>query len=502
MLTALRLDVDPDVEPRLVPENLSKVDKEERRRSFWVITVILTITNLFKGRFISAHSTTPHPILLQIGASRHIAPIVHLYHLLAIDSAILQHVTTLEPKSFGDIISSENFSHFRLQLSNHSTGLHPFLQLALQDPPPDTSSCLILLILFHKSTLCHLHRPHLFCTSHLEFQTPHQNHVAFNMTSYFQILSDSLLASFQNASQIAQIAARLPIDRHPLFFHPEQYFFAYIPLFEAAVVLWFICCRTNTSWMDFLRSRAGGSGDPDSDTTESEKEGGSGWEKWGERRTVGGYPYETKKCEFYESLKAAVSDISKVLVSYEKKMEEQTRCGWEKAGGHHYDAGHEDGRGFGFKPERKDSGVSSLDAPGNAFSFFADEGECWRKGRGHMDLDTSTPLPPPTNIFTPLVKCIDAMLCEMDAAMSKWVVGNNTGGSRSCGRDQLYSRTVVLEMEPRNEPHQQFEGQVTLPLVFLGLLGEHVVANGVRYVFGDGDKSWTLFWDSARSRQL
>ncbi|KAI9340833.1 hypothetical protein BDR26DRAFT_918568 [Obelidium mucronatum] len=277
MLYALRLEVDPDDSPWLHMQQLSETEKEERRRTFWVVGVIIKITNLSHGRTDSYPAVvTVKPIQYQLETSTQTAPVVYLYHLLEIISSIIVHASSTSIQLA--FTETSEFITLRNRLDIWHSSLPTILHINIGDDiilkvaGPETS-CRTILNLFYHGAVCQLHRPHLYLAERIAFDETAAAAAAVGVVASCSVsdededddgqvvaqqllVSNAVKSSFQHAYHISRLATGLAnvFSKDGGTRNCEMFFHSYLPLFEAAIVLWFICCRAKPSWVEMLDS--------------------------------------------------------------------------------------------------------------------------------------------------------------------------------------------------------------------------------------------------------
>ncbi|KAJ3070414.1 hypothetical protein HDU98_006578 [Podochytrium sp. JEL0797] len=270
MMFQLRLDVDPDNSPWLPP--LSEEDKNERRILFWVIVYMIRIVTTVSNR------SFPTPDIAQVKFSREVtfvatpntpnrpfSTICYVSYILdAMSQATLHHKTI--PASVAEILSCQQIPIIEQRLNTLKTELPTELLLSLSDaslarflqlPHAQLAEVrvtdILMVTLLFNTTTCVIHRPMLYLTSVLQLTSP-ELMVPQNLTKLLNCLHTCVSAArtitalntwVLNLSAVENRGSGGGPNRQNIFVKDT---FAYFSLFEAAVVLWFVTCKTQHFW--------------------------------------------------------------------------------------------------------------------------------------------------------------------------------------------------------------------------------------------------------------
>ncbi|KAJ3233976.1 hypothetical protein HDU81_001801 [Chytriomyces hyalinus] len=256
-LAFLQLNEDPDFLPHL--QHTSDALKNERRTLYWSTILCLKIyqtANNNRSLENAGITETVNPAMTKIGAVLTLSATVCLCNLLDIIIEIV-HFVHCVPQWHGDFVTAPDFTLLENKLVTFYASLHPTLQLpSLQKLDANLllgPKCVrpTLLNLFYYAAHCQLHRPHLQLTAYLQpaANADHQRDPSMHHEQTTDSLSKSFVLSHIHATKIAEINTLL---RNSINFNQPHvaiaFFNMYLPIFEAAVVLWFICCKALPSW--------------------------------------------------------------------------------------------------------------------------------------------------------------------------------------------------------------------------------------------------------------
>ncbi|KAJ3245305.1 hypothetical protein HDU78_009550 [Chytriomyces hyalinus] len=286
MLIHLRMDVDPDASPWLAHLNLSELEKEERRRAFWLC--------FYTTKLVQSCSTPSSPARLSAAQMRppksdigslfsEILTTQHNCSILELIISIKRHYA-YAPASLNDLILSEQALSLSAELLSLHSEIPQFLLLAPEPTPtadhilmqnkifisqllsvgPTDTTGIISLSMFFNASICLLHRPKLYLTHFL----PNASATAVP-PSFIPIIASALkqcLTAAYRMSDINRFLLHITQDaanidsassdnssEHPQLL-PKSFWEAHNylahPLFECAIVLWFIACKTSHTWFD------------------------------------------------------------------------------------------------------------------------------------------------------------------------------------------------------------------------------------------------------------
>ncbi|KAI8610582.1 hypothetical protein BC830DRAFT_1145133 [Chytriomyces sp. MP71] len=272
MLISLHMTVDPDFSPWLQHLNLLESEKEERRRIFWQCFYSLKMVQSATAATIPANITAEQmkpPSGDMDSDMLTIQPNCAILELI-ID---IKKIHAQIPQSVQEILISQQVLNLTSRLISIYNEIPRFLIL-IPDPsqpvqeqynlwtsqlmsvgPTDTTGIISLSIL-HNSSICLLSRPKLYLT-HFH---PNPNTTGIAVSTFLAALQGSLIA----ACRISNITRFLLHITNPLadatsttqpvlpksFWEAHNYLAH--PLFECAVVLWFMACRAGADWIALL----------------------------------------------------------------------------------------------------------------------------------------------------------------------------------------------------------------------------------------------------------
>ncbi|KAI9334617.1 hypothetical protein BDR26DRAFT_897928 [Obelidium mucronatum] len=290
MMLQLRLDVDPDISPWLFHLNLTEAEKEDRRIAYWVIYFALKrgqialkaplppLQNTVK--FAKQISQPKQPLLNTPQAARPIATVCYLCAMLDIVQDTKMHHLNI-PTSALDILISPTTIQLAgrlnslreqipstLLLSPTNNTLHEFLS----NPIHPTSAYYmgstslmdtLMTTMLYNSAQCVLFRPQLYLTGFLEVTSPALLNKPSNLALLLTVL-EKCVTSARTISGLNSWVLSLPneiadsLKLRTSFF--MEHYFTYFALFEAAVVLWFVTCKSKVFWWR-IEDSGGGGGD-------------------------------------------------------------------------------------------------------------------------------------------------------------------------------------------------------------------------------------------------
>ncbi|KAI8841514.1 hypothetical protein BJ741DRAFT_594457 [Chytriomyces cf. hyalinus JEL632] len=437
MLRDLRMDVDPDFSPWLVPLNLSEYDKEERRIIFWNIYYSLKLVQIAASQRsqLSLDSSNmkllqPQPVLNpRFSHSQHM-PAKHstfnqtvICHLSAIldliqlakahyQNAPLNALEIIIPSTWSALaqrlttMQQTTLRHLTVSVSDNN--LAPIVSAISSTVPQhlatSTDTTLLLPIisvslLYHAAT-CILHRPLLYLAAQLDLMSP-----VFSFSETLPTLQTAVQKCIASAQTIATLNSALTHTDHTDFDSIRFDPFTSFILFEAAIVLWFSTTHSlATLWV----------------------------------------PGGTLSIYVRRSLRGQVLDLLKALKELEEMM--------------------------------------SSPPP------LPDEME----GSGY----SAPPPPPRANMVTPLVKCVTAMVEDMHRVELQ--AGSHA--TPAANMDVLMGDVVVgmavVSLEEADGEGQHDAVCSEEPWAYLGLLG---VKCGKFWWHASYEDKWRRFWEQVRS---
>ncbi|TPX68000.1 hypothetical protein CcCBS67573_g07325 [Chytriomyces confervae] len=491
-LAFLQLNEDPDFLPHL--QNTSDALKNERRMLYWSTILCLKIyqtSNNNRSLENAGITETVKPAMTKIGSVLTLSATVCLCNLLDIVIEIV-HFVQCVPQWHGDFVTAPDFTLLENKLVTFYASLHPTLQLpSLQKLDADLfvgPKCvrIALLNLFYCAAHCQLHRPNLQLTAYLQpaANANHQQDPSVHQEQHqiTDALSKSFVLCHIHATKIAEINTLLrkniKLNQPPVAI---AFFNMYLPIFEAAVVLWFICCKSLPSWTTrLLESRIPEIPPTDSTTPHHQKIPATSQDLRNHRRM----------------LSKRVSGLLKTLQLFEtiaspRALKTSTTS-----------------------PQNNASMVLESESES---SYLLGNEEFWSWERRPV-------------ILRPLIECVEAMVYEMEALLrvhdsaAKMQDAANYGEEtesdeelkhtpesqcRSTGTSDKTSGNTTEDDAPTDTPlrslrtvileTQTLEGEYwnREPAAFMGLLGAEVFGSGARrYRWGgEFEDSWRRLWD-------
>ncbi|KAJ3392323.1 hypothetical protein HDU84_004287 [Entophlyctis sp. JEL0112] len=257
MVSAIGLDVDPDLNPFL--SRLPDFEKEERRLCFWVAVPSKSILRIeprlvkfpkksLRGQKLPEHATVCYlsafmEIIYDCVYEHHACPgsvedIFHSEHRLQ----LLNRLLALESQLPADFV----LSHFKQNLI-------PF-QCAqfCRDQVLDA----VMISIHYHATICVINRPMLYLTHFLTLTS-----ISLQNPENLMLVLQSLQSSLASAQVISELASWLlhthdsvpDTDLNGVSFRKwlwKNHAFSSMMLFEAVIVLWFATCRTLSFWFE------------------------------------------------------------------------------------------------------------------------------------------------------------------------------------------------------------------------------------------------------------
>ncbi|KAI9325004.1 hypothetical protein BDR26DRAFT_1014324 [Obelidium mucronatum] len=278
LVTTLRLDIDPDNSPWLMPLNLTERQKEDRRRAFWGCYVHLAhtecVSNTFKETTLSAANIKapgtiydPHMIFQ---GNTIVKPESELFRLIGIMrrhfesvptglNDILENPATVQKSTQLDsILSNIPLIYYFLPDSPHvftPTDYTRFINQLAQLPLSEVPTC-ISMNFAARSAISVLHRPQMYlsaCPSCHPLLLPpnHQETIKTAITKCHSTALQTInIYSFYRAITVGAYKDQIPEDRKNYYGFTED--IAVYMFFEAVLCLWFLICRMNSGWWDFV----------------------------------------------------------------------------------------------------------------------------------------------------------------------------------------------------------------------------------------------------------
>ncbi|KAI8832115.1 hypothetical protein BJ741DRAFT_615374 [Chytriomyces cf. hyalinus JEL632] len=270
MLFQLRLHVDPDDSPWLTHLNLSEEDKNERRMTFWTLFQCVQVVQMItinRGEFyampgnsvkfakqVALDTVAKLPITLPATAT---VCYLSLITSVMVETAILH---SKAPASAMELLvgSAAVLLDRRLAIAKEyipETLLvsEPSVLFQMVEAHPFTPVIHIAITtILYNSALCILHRPRLYLTAYLSLTSP----LLLNPDN-LMILLTLLEVCLSAAEKIATInswilhRSKSGKDNDGGLFSKkmwQKHSLLSFGLFEAAVVLWFVTCKTNPFW--------------------------------------------------------------------------------------------------------------------------------------------------------------------------------------------------------------------------------------------------------------
>ncbi|KAI8831208.1 hypothetical protein BJ741DRAFT_668026 [Chytriomyces cf. hyalinus JEL632] len=487
----LQLHEDPDFLPHL--QNTSDALKNERRMLYWSTILCLKIYQTANNNRCLENSgitETVKPAMTKIGSVLALSATVCLCNLLDIVIEIV-HFVHCVPQWHGDFVTAPDFTLLENKLVTFYASLHPTLRLpSLRKLDANLflgPKCvrITLLNLFYHAAHCQLHRPNLQLAAYLQ-PVANSNGQQDASMHQEQQTTDSLSKSFVqchiHATKIAEInrllRKNINLNQPPVAI---AFFNMYLPIFEAAVVLWFICCKALPSWTTrLLESRIPEMSHTDSTSPECQKIPATSQDLRNHRRL----------------LSKRVSGLLKTLQLFETVASPGA-----------------------LKPSTTASqnNASMVLESESESSYLLGNEEFWSWERKPV-------------ILRPLIECVEAMVYEMEALLrvhdsaakmqdatnygeetesdeelkhtpesqcrststSEKTSGNTTEDDAPPDTPLRSLRTVILETQTLEGEHWNRE-----PAAFMGLLGAEVFGSGARrYRWGgEFEDSWRRLWD-------
>ncbi|KAI8622730.1 hypothetical protein BC830DRAFT_1087535 [Chytriomyces sp. MP71] len=410
----------------------------------WSLSSSLQIVSVCSNRAISPTFANNfqilQPTLYQIGNSLQMSPVAYIRILMDIVSDIVEAVK-FAPTQVADLFQTPRFFSLKMRLSSFYHSLDSAIQIKVYSSNlknilagPETS-CKTLLNIFLNAAYCQLQRPQLYLSAHrapTSFVTPHD----------CRTVQVAFTSSLTHAQQIGRITGVL-LHHLPDFREtPSVYYYAIFPLFEAAIVMWFVSCKTLPSWWEVHRFAL----------LHRHKEK----QKHYMHHSTSESDDTATDVEFYDdesptaspSLKQTliqnVKDILAVLKIFNQMIPTSE--------------------------QHPTSTTSSFDA-----SLHPDS---WQR---------------PSVLLEPLIVCAQAMINEMEC---QGVLERRAIEDVSFSSTNTVRKVVYLELDTDDK----YLGTRRTPWAFLGLLGAEI--NGkcnevFRWGREEGEERWRLFWDSS-----
>ncbi|ORY39084.1 hypothetical protein BCR33DRAFT_720333 [Rhizoclosmatium globosum] len=269
----LRMDFDPDDSPWLSPLNLTSRQKEERRRTFWVIyrqAVYEKAVSFAEIRVPMDPASMKAPSnVMNLGLVFSKMETKTWDSLILHQMGLIKQHYTIPSKSISELLKSDYTRNQYTTLRNLYSSIPSELLLISQDPThvsPVEGADFVAQILkvsdkgipplngFMVAAVSILYRPILFCTAYRAC-----NPLVISLELRHNIL-EAITKCLQSAHRIVTLfiflesvyEGRLFIDQVPE--NMRTLFFPHFSsaLVEAAIVLWFIKCRMDSAWLAYV----------------------------------------------------------------------------------------------------------------------------------------------------------------------------------------------------------------------------------------------------------
>ncbi|ORY52452.1 hypothetical protein BCR33DRAFT_318185 [Rhizoclosmatium globosum] len=261
-----KLYIDPDDSPWLDHLNLSDDEKDERRRIFWMTYYSLKVLQIASAAPIPVQMDTCNVKVVRKCGDQDVIAVCFLAGILDVIHEIKLH-QSMEPTSVPSILSCCTCDSIRPHLNSVRAQIPGNLILSTPEEVDQfiiTSAAssddfvsitldTLSVSLVYNSALCLLTRPTMYLTAFLALDSP----ILINNPSFISKLLVVLTENLTAALTIAQI------NTHSIHFSPStdllhdgslakklwvENAFACFNLFEAAICIWFMTCKTRPFW--------------------------------------------------------------------------------------------------------------------------------------------------------------------------------------------------------------------------------------------------------------
>ncbi|KAJ3231992.1 Tetratricopeptide repeat protein 14 [Chytriomyces hyalinus] len=270
MLFQLRLHVDPDDSPWLAHLNLSEEDKNERRMTFWTLfqcVQVVQMTTINRGEFyampghsvkfakqVALDAVIKAPVTLPEVAT---VCYLNLITNVMVDTAILHSKTPASAMELlvgsAAVLLDRRLAIAKEHIPDRLLVSEPSILFQMAESNPFTPVIHIAITtIMYNSALCILHRPRLYLTAYLSLTSP-----LLLDPDNLMILLTLLEVCLSAAEKIATInswilhRSKSGKDNDGGMFSKklwQKHSLLSFGLFEAAVVSWFVTCKTNPFW--------------------------------------------------------------------------------------------------------------------------------------------------------------------------------------------------------------------------------------------------------------
>ncbi|KAI9352603.1 hypothetical protein BDR26DRAFT_849535 [Obelidium mucronatum] len=286
LIVHLQLDIDPNDSPWLFHLNLSARQKEDRRRAFWAVYLLMVeykATDTAEdgvSQTLTCHKINPpSAVHIPYPVFNEHAQVLQVNQLFELLGAIRVRYSNPPPR-ITDIITPGLIEPMKTSLVSIHTALPAnsillipstetlttndmdSIATRLSQIPLENSFTTITITLLSQASLCVFHRPQLYLTCvpafHPDKLDTEQREIIQNAVS---TCFDSALRIINLYSFFAGIASSVttndeetpPPPPPPHWFHQSPQLSGFYALFESVLVLWFIICRMDLSWTSVTR---------------------------------------------------------------------------------------------------------------------------------------------------------------------------------------------------------------------------------------------------------
>ncbi|ORY49392.1 hypothetical protein BCR33DRAFT_734882 [Rhizoclosmatium globosum] len=247
-----KVDVDPDFQPQLA--HMNEIQKEERRRIFWSVCfisrVVLSVRSDYALSMLQLDQMKPlQPIIGVFEGMRSCKPVCEVRGFII---AIKRHYDSV-PSSIQKILYCSNLQNLHIQFVILLSNIPPSLVL------PFDNQLEIMSILLSNTEPVDIHVPSLnldilACTtllyrSQLYLSALNKFHPSILAPSTQDIVITAIeqcIIAVKRAKSLVQVLYDMNdinISAHSRFWYP---------LFELSIVSWFIVCRMDKAWSEFV----------------------------------------------------------------------------------------------------------------------------------------------------------------------------------------------------------------------------------------------------------